>query len=299
FMRLLYVSAIILIANLNALVDLVLHPDIPYFDTEHLTVGGISAMVCSAMLYILFNYMNRLKKTLRKHEEAEKQISIYQKQVQSLISQLTIIEERERKNISEKLHDNIGQYLAISMIKLRKLQKSYSPIEKEIDEIRNMLEQTIEFTRSLTYELSSPILYQLGLEEAIEWLVEQIQGKYGIAIDVASDGTLKRFKGETSIPLYNTVRELLLNVIKHSQARKVSVSISNKGDNIRINIKDNGVGFNISESEAYSVENKKFGIFSVRERIRSIGGTIEIMSETGHGTEVSISVPITEKCAAL
>ena len=288
----LYLLAILLIANLNALVDLVLHPEIPYFDEEHLIVGGVTAVVCTVILCLLLNYMSRLKKALHEQKEAEKHIKIYQKQLQSLISQLAIVEEHERKNISEELQDNIGQYLAITKIKLTELRKSYPTIEKELDEIRNMIEQTIEFTRSLTYELSSPILYQLGLEEAIEWLIEQIRGKNDITVDLASDGKLKSFKGELSVQLYNTVRELLLNVIKHSKAKKVVVSISNNGDNIQVEIKDDGIGFDILETEAYSVENKKFGIFSIRERISSLGGTFEIVSQTGQGTSATVVVPV-------
>ncbi len=228
---------------------------------------------------------------ITERKQVEEQIQIYQKQLRTLMSKLSIIEEQERRRISEELHDNISQNLALSKIKLASLRESFPDISEDLKDAQELIEQTIKFTRSLTFELSPPVLYELGFISAVEWLAEQTQEKHGIMVEFVSNGIPAELNRETSVLLFKTVRELLLNIVKHAQTRKATISISSDKDNIVMNIEDRGIGFDTEKIKPYSVKNGSFGILSIRERIRYLGGTIEITSKQGQGTRVTIVVP--------
>jgi signal transduction histidine kinase len=234
----------------------------------------------------------RLQQEIEDRQDAEMKIQVYQGQLRALISKVSIVEEKERKRIAEELHDNLGQHLAIAKIKLAMLRKSQPDIKQNLDEIKVLMEQAITFTRSLTFELSTPILYQLGLIPALKSLAEQVQKEHGLKIELMYDSHCSDLKGEISVLLFKTVRELLLNAVKHAQAQKATVFISNHGDCIKVKCEDDGKGFDVSNLEEYLIELKKFGIFGVRERIRYLGGTFEITSDPGMGTSVSIAAPL-------
>ncbi len=261
-------------------------------DTQLMESAFIQLFVSSGFLVTLIVVLFRTRKTINDHEIAEVQIEKYKNKLQILISRLSNIEEQERKRISEELHDNIGQVLAISKINISKLTRENPGLAVDLTEIKSYIEQTIEFTRSLTFELSSPILYQLGFEQAVEWLAEQIQKKHDIAIEFNSDKNLRNFRGEISIQLYKTVRELLLNIVKHAEARSAKVSVEMNDGNIYISIEDDGKGFDIGKVESFSIEGKHYGLFSIRERISFIGGTFQISSKLGKGTLMELVVPM-------
>lgn len=235
----------------------------------------------------------QLQRDITGRRQAEEKIQIYQEQFRSLIFKLALLEERERKRISEELHDNISQNLAFSKIKIAALRelKSSADIAGELDEIQELIEQAIQFTRSLMSELSPRILYELGLEAAIEWLTEQIQKKHSIMVDFTSDGKLKQLNGETSVLLFRIVRELLTNSVKHAKAHNARVTMMRDDDNIRINVEDDGIGFDISKIYR-SGKTGSFGLISIREQINSLKGTIEITSQSGQGTRVTLTCPV-------
>jgi signal transduction histidine kinase len=138
----------------------------------------------------------------------------------------------------------------------------------------------------LTSELSPPVLYSFGFVPAVEWLVGQFQELHGIRFEFRNDGELKPMDEETQVLLFRITRELLFNVLKHSQARNRWVSISKDGNSIQIVVKDDGVGFDAS-TLFNNVDS--FGFFSIRERLKYLGGRIEVASEPGKGTKVVLS----------
>jgi signal transduction histidine kinase len=206
-----------------------------------------------------------------------------------------LLEERERRRIANDLHDHIGQTLALSKIKLGELRESVSPsLVKPLGEIHELIEQTIQYTRSLTFELSPPILYELGFEAAVEWLAEQIQEKHGISVDFEDDLQPKPVGKEMRILLFKAVGELLMNVIKHAQAHKAKVAIRREGCNIRITVEDDGIGFYIPEASQLAGVGG-FGLFSIRERLRHFGGSLQIQSGPRRGTLMTLLAPIKQK----
>lgn len=178
-------------------------------------------------------------------KRADEKIQTYQEQLRSLTSEMSLIEERERRRIATDLHDHIGQTLAFIKIKLGMIRERVSPLGHigPIDEIQNLIEQAIHYTRSLTFELSPPVLYELGFDAAMEWLAEQIQDQHHIEVDLEDDRQSKPMSDEIRISLFKAVRELLINIIKHAKAHKARVSTRREDNTIRIAVEDDGVGF--------------------------------------------------------
>jgi signal transduction histidine kinase len=223
---------------------------------------------------------------------AEERILTYQKDLRILMQRLSLLEEQKRKEISEELHDNIGQTLALSKIKLTSLQQSTSCVEiaGELEEIKELIEQSIQFTRSLYFEISSPILHKLGLIAAIKWLCEHFRDKYGIMIEFTHDNISGQLAGDISVLLFKTVQELLINVVKHANTSMARVSVTRGGNKLRIEVKDEGVGFD--SSNRYYSGNGGLGLFIIKERINFLRGTFDIASEPKCGTRCNIVVPL-------
>jgi PAS domain S-box-containing protein len=180
---------------------------------------------------------------ITEQRKAEQKSLQYQSQLRSVASRLTVAEERERQRIATELHDQIGQSLAISKIKLDALRHSMrrgDPV-KVLEDVCNALGQAIAQTRSLTFDLSSPILHQLGFEAAVAaWLTEQIEAKHHISTIFEDDEQAKPLDDDVRTILFRNVRELLINVVKHANAHKVKVSVRKIGSQIQVDVQDDG-----------------------------------------------------------
>ena len=227
-------------------------------------------------------------------EQRTAELARANEQLLSLASELSLAEERLRRRIATDVHDHIGQNLAISKIKLESLRESMSSPELAVtlDEIRELIAQTIESSRSLTFELSPPVLYELGFEAAVEWLVRQARQQHGLSAEFKSDGRSKPLSHDVSVLLFQAVRELLLNVAKHANAQNVTVSTRRVADEIQVIVEDDGVGFDTSKTTSRDYETGGFGLFSIRERLRSIGGRFDIESRPGVGTRVTLAAHV-------
>jgi len=245
----------------------------------------------------LMNANKALRTEIAERKRTEKKLLDYQQKLRSLASDLTLTEERERRRIASDLHDSIGQALAISKMKLSELRNSNSDpaLFKKLDEIQGLLDQAIQDTRTLTFKISSPILYELGLESALEWLTERFQEQHGIQTNFIDDGNSKPLDNDIRIILYRTVRELLFNIAKHAKAKNVTVTTRRDGKCIRIHLSDDGVGFVVSLVDKYKRKRSSFGLFSIRERLDFLGGKLEIKSKPGQGTRVTLMAPLSEK----
>jgi signal transduction histidine kinase len=226
---------------------------------------------------------------------AEKELKKYQERLKALASQLTLAEEKERSRIAAELHDHIGQTLAFSRIQVAKAKK-YAPEGKLaaiLDEISRSLLGTIQDTRELIFDLSSPLLNEFGLAAAISnWLEEQVSAKHGIKVElVGHDEDLPLGKDVKSI-LFRNVRELLTNVVKHSRAAKASVSLERNGSELKIAVRDDGVGCDAARMPPHGGAGSGFGLFSVRERMEDYGGNLEVISAPGKGCSAIMTMPL-------
>ncbi|MGC2063362.1 MAG: PAS domain S-box protein, partial [Thermodesulfovibrionales bacterium] len=230
-----------------------------------------------------------IQRDITDRKRAEEKFILYQEQLRSLTSELSLAEESERRRIATQIHDHIGQTLAITKIRLGALKDSCDRGHTApIDEIRALIEKTIQYTKSLTFELSPPILYELGFEATIEWLSEQMQKLHYILFSCENDGKQKPLTREMSILLFQVVRELFMNIVKHSQAHQVLTHIRREGDRLVIQVEDDGIGFDASSIG----ERVTFGFFSIRERLKYLGGNLEIEAIPGKGTKITVMSPL-------
>jgi signal transduction histidine kinase len=144
----------------------------------------------------------------------------------------------------------------------------------------------------LTVQLSPPLLDELGLGVAVEWLIEQLREQTGVPFDFEENGPLEPLDDEIRIILFRAVRELLVNVIKHAKASNTKVSIRRDGDNIRISVEDDGIGFDTAKFSPNLEGTGGFGLFSIYEQLTYLGGDIEIKSKPGCGTQVTFVAPM-------
>ena len=232
---------------------------------------------------------------ITERRESEEKIRTYQEQLQSLASELSLTEERERRRLATVLHDHIAQLLVVAKGKFEKLQESalYRSLANPMEEIRRLIEESIRYTRSLIFELSPPILYDLGFEPAMEWLAEHMQQQYGLEVEVEDDGHSKPLDNEARVLLFRAVRELLFNVLKHAQVSCARVCLRRDGKQLQVIVEDNGVGFSPEKFGASSGKMEGFGLFSIRERLNYFGGRMDIESKPGEVTRVILTMPLT------
>lgn len=230
---------------------------------------------------------SRTTAVIEDHQKTKIKLLKYQKQLQELSSQMSLIEEREKRRIATELHDCIGQTLALAKIKLGLLSKEVDQDMKgSVKEILQLIEQTIKETRTLTFELSPPILDELGFSQAVQWLIDQFRERYGLHTTLIDDGSEKPFNGNISFFLFQAVRELLINIIKHSESDRATVRLSRHGDVFQISVSDNGIG-----CPDILQERTGFGLFNIRERMHHINGTFRIQSLPSGGTRVTLEAP--------
>lgn len=238
-----------------------------------------------------------LRNEVSERKKAQEKLIVYQRELRSLASELSLAEERLKRRIATDIHDHVGQKLAISKIKLESLAESVSSAEVagSLDEIRGLIAEIIKSTRSLTFELSPPVLYELGLEAAVEWLVRQAREQHGLTAEFRDDRRPKPVDNDVRVLLFQAVRELLVNVAKHAHANKVKVSTRRVGDEIRVSVADDGVGFDTSRASSQGYTSGGFGLFSIHERLGHIGGYLKVESTPGRGTRISLVAPINHK----
>lgn len=219
----------------------------------------------------------------------------YRSQLQALASALTNAEEQERRRIATELHDTIGQNLALSKIRLVMLSQTLDEKDasREISKILEALDQSIQMTRTLTFEMGTPVLYKLGFEPSVNWLAEKLFDEHGLEVSYENMGLPDEMVDELKAFLFRALRELLMNVVKHAETCKVKVrtSFSDKGI-LRLSVTDHGKGFDVEEISFTRWQEQSFGLFSLKERVKSLGGHIDIYSKKSQGTKVTILIPV-------
>ncbi|MBN1826900.1 MAG: sensor histidine kinase [Candidatus Eisenbacteria bacterium] len=224
------------------------------------------------------------------HRATREKVEAHRRQLRRLASELVLAEERERRAIAADLHDHVGQALAFIRMRVNEFQGDavFCGFERSLAEIVTLLDQTIRYTRTLTGEISPPVLHQFGLDAALEWLAGWFREKRGLPVEVRSAGSFEGLSEEMRIMLFKSVRELLFNVRKHAAAERVEVEVRGEGERVTILVRDDGRGFDPSRSGS----SDGFGLFSIRERMSQLGGRLEVNSDLGAGTVVRLEAPL-------
>jgi PAS domain S-box-containing protein len=234
---------------------------------------------------------------LREIEErrmTEQSLIEHQKRLRQLSTELLQTEERERRQIATQIHDRIGQSLAITKIQLGALKASLARDEQieMVDDIRQLITRTIKDTRTLTFELSPPVLYELGLQAALEWLAESIRRQTKLQVTIEREGKAPELEINRRVFLYQAIRELLFNVIKHANADKATIKTERSLSSMKVHVIDNGHSVNrLQEETKINQHDSGFGLFSIREQIQYYGGRLEIAPHPEGGTHATIIMP--------
>jgi signal transduction histidine kinase len=234
-----------------------------------------------------------LQEEIEERKKNEDELRKHRQRLRNLSSELMDMEDRERRQLATDLHDQIGQSLSAVKLYLDTLIELTQNHDTKINlqQITQIVEQTIQDTRTLTFELSPPILYELGLDAALEWLAENLQQKYPIKIILKCDAVFQSVTHAFLALVFRTVRELLMNVIHHAIADYAKVHICTRNNYLHVRVSDNGCGMKSGE-----FSNTGFGLFSIRERVINIGGSVDIVSQPNLGTTISLRIPLQEGC---
>lgn len=222
----------------------------------------------------------------------EKELLLYQENLRSLTKELLAAEEKERHRIASELHDQIGHALTTVAIKIGLLKDTPNDHDKNVilKEIKSLIDQSAQDVQSLIFDISPPVLYDLGILAAIDWLIEKTAKEHGLAIELQHDHELMPISNDFSVLIFRSIRELLFNVAKHANAKCVEVLIAQRGRGLEISVQDDGVGMPVDRTGVYN-GGEGFGLFSIRERLSHLDGRLSIHSEPGRGTRVVMEIP--------
>ncbi len=234
---------------------------------------------------------------ITRRKMAEQELITSQNQLRQLSLELSLSEEKKRRKFAESVHEDIAQSLAIAKLKVESLSDSSDSSKDKCtrEEIGRLIGSTIENISSLTFELSSPILYELGFSPAIEWLTENVQTRHGISSQFTDDGLSRPFALDIQVLLFHAVRELLTNAVKHAKAKHITVNVMHFIERIRIEVQDDGVGFDPLKPVRHEDGSGALGLFSIHESLGYVGGRLEIESAPGHGTTAILEAPLDMK----
>jgi PAS domain S-box-containing protein len=213
--------------------------------------------------------------------------------------QLLAAEELERRTIAVDLHDDLGQDLAVAKLKLEAIMASSDvadndKLQRQLGAVTILLDRCNKSVRSLSSQLSPPVLHQYGLGAALDWLSEEMQRTYGLNVKVYP-GEAVTLDEIVAATLFRIVRELLINISKHAQVSEAEVGmlVDAETDNLEITVSDDGVGFDVARTlDMNSSTHSSYGLFSIKQRIDFIGGQMLIDSHAGHGTIVLITLAL-------
>ncbi len=227
--------------------------------------------------------------------EANQLLVRKQHQLRSLASQLTLVEQRERKRLATELHDYLAQMIVLGRLKIGQARLRITPADSSLTPLINDLDeiftQALTYTRTLMADLSPTILQQFGLPTALTWLGDQMS-QHGLTVEVRLPPEGMRLTDDHATLLFQSVRELLLNVVKHAATDRAIVALSIPDDaSLILTVQDQGRGFETASLEATTAA-EHFGIFSVRERMVAMGGWLQMHSVVGQGTTMTLGLPL-------
>src|SRR5688500_1752897 len=221
------------------------------------------------------------------------QLLLKQDQLRALAADLSLAEQRERRRLATELHDYLAQLLVLSRLKLGQARQGLSEARsverlKEADELVN---QCLTYTRTLMAELSRPVRKECGLPVALKWLAEKMQ-RHELQVEVLLEPESLPLPEPQGVLLFQSVRELVMNVVKHAQTSRATISLGTTSDGaVRLTVSDAGCGFEPAVSGEGTQRPIHFGLFSIRERMEALGGRFELQSVPGKGTRATLVLP--------
>lgn len=234
-----------------------------------------------------------LNQEIAMRKQFEEQLIANQQKQADMATELSLLDQQVRLNIATELHDQIGQSLLLCRIKLATLHSTLCAQTHAgaTQDILRLLDDSIQQVRTLTMQLSPPILTTAGLEAALEWLCNQMREDYGLYLCFEHDPTEKPLSEVVRSVAYQAARELLINVAKHAEATIAWITLKKDVDFIVLTVQDDGIGF-APDHDRMASASDGFGLFNIRRQINFLGGDLNIASRHGQGTTVTIRIPL-------
>lgn len=234
---------------------------------------------------------------ITERKQAERELLAERRRLRALAGKLSVAEDMERQRISVALHDNVSQELAAAKMKIGLAARSMSSTEhaESLNEVFQMIDRTLQDVTSLTFQLCPPMLYRQGLAAALKWLVAQFDSRHDESFEFVGQDISLPLTDEVRGFVFQSVRELLTNVVKHAGADRVTVTIRTGEDEMTITVADDGVGFDAAMVVRHEEEASGFGLFSIRQRIGHFGGRLDIGSQPARGSRVTVTVPLADE----
>jgi signal transduction histidine kinase/DNA-binding response OmpR family regulator len=269
-------------------------------DEAQFLQGAANVLAAAVLRLQLEEDLGRFASALRRvNAELEERVSERtsdleesQSRLRALATELNLAEQRERKRIATDLHDHLAQMLVLAKLKLAQAKRKSSldpPCAKLLTEAEETLSNCLSYTRTLVADLSPSILYECGLPAALKWLAEQMH-RYDVMVEVdAPAPPIMNLPEEQAVLVFQSVRELLMNVAKHAKSVRADVIVECRDNILRVKVRDYGVGFKI-EGVDNTESSPKFGVFNIRERMKALGGSFLLQSEEGKGTVATLTL---------
>ena len=224
-------------------------------------------------------------------------------QLRALATELTLAEHQERKRVAQILHDNLQQLLVgtkLGISSIREKNKTNEPLIKNLGELDVLLNEAVTVCRSLAVELSPPVLSDLGLAAAVKWLGEEMKRVHGLEVQVTAEDEIPTSADGIVLLLFQAVRELLFNIVKHAGVKSAAVRVSRLADHhVEIEVTDEGAGFDHCAIASDKASATGLGLFGIQERIAHMGGRVEVESAPGRGTRVTLHAEIRPPVGAM
>ena len=211
-------------------------------------------------------------------------------------AELILAEQRERSRLAVLIHDHLQQFLVAAKMGLEVLSDRVAEdVQQDVKNILDMLVKSIQVSRSLSAELSPPVLHSHGLAAALEWLACWMKKNYQLMVELQINPQIHVRDDHTMVLVFQSVRELLFNVVKHARVNSAILKMTRDDkDQLRIIVSDHGVGFDPDAIGRGRDQAGGFGLFTVRERVAMLGGYLEVISAPGAGTEITLIAPLEE-----
>jgi PAS domain S-box-containing protein len=258
---------------------------IPYYFTGRRVL--FDAKPCLVGVGIDISERKRAEEALRASKRALRESY---NRIQDLAGRLIVAQEEERKHIARELHDDLNQQVAALAIGLGKIERQLpelsGPARDHLTKLEDRATELSERIRRLSHELHSSTLEHVGLAEALQLHCSEFSDQQGIAVSLGIDGDIEPLSPDVALCLYRVAQEALRNVFRHSGAKSAEVRLAANGEGIEMRVADRGRGFNLEEASK-----RGLGLVSMEERVRLLGGILEIKSRPGYGTELRVQVP--------
>jgi len=222
-------------------------------------------------------------------EDLERRVEERTAQLRDVTLELMQAEQRERKKLARVLHDDIQQLLAALKIAASRLP-SQKNVKEAADGVLALADRSLEACRGLTIQLSPPVLHDGDFLTALNWLGNEMKVLHGLQVQIEADSAMPRLSEQIRFELFNIIRELLFNVVKHSGVDTAAVRFLVEDSSLRIEVADRGKGCS-SEAAINRTKHDSFGLSSIRERLLMLGGQLKIKTAPGQGCTVDVTLP--------